>query len=126
MALLAKFNIVQSVWTTNFDNMTLKAAESLGVTTFPISIETKEEIYNNFSRNGLKYVALHGDYKYSKIKNSLLLIFIFSRSPNIPSRFDPQLFLANQMQSGLSKLLHFHHLSRQSDILAEPLEWLPL
>lgn len=70
LALLAKFNIVQSVWTTNFDNMTLRAAESLGVTTFPISIETKEEIYNNFSRNGLKYVALHGDYKYSKIKNT--------------------------------------------------------
>lgn len=70
LALLAKLNIVPSVWTTNFDNMTLKAAEYFSVNTFPISIETQDNIYTNFTRNGLKYVALHGDYKYSKLKNT--------------------------------------------------------
>ena len=70
LAFLAKNNIVPSIWTTNFDGLSKLSAERLGLTVYPISIDTKNSIFNSLTRSGLKYIALHGDYKYSKIKNT--------------------------------------------------------
>lgn len=71
LAFLAKENLLQSVWTTNFDGFAKKAAEDQQVTVYPISLDNSRSIYQNLSRSGLKYIALHGDYKYStKLKNT--------------------------------------------------------
>lgn len=70
LAFLAKNNVVQSVWTTNFDGFTEDASKKMGVTVYPISIDNEQNIYRNLSRAGLKYIAIHGDYKYSKLKNT--------------------------------------------------------
>lgn len=68
---LYKTQTVKSVWTTNFDNLTTIAATNQHVDAYPVTIENKEDIYNELIRTGgLIYVALHGDYKFSKLKNT--------------------------------------------------------
>lgn len=70
LAFLAKSNIVPSVWTTNFDGLTEEAAKNLHVTVFPISIDNGQNIFRNLTRVGLKYIAIHGDYRFTKLKNT--------------------------------------------------------
>lgn len=61
---------LHSIWTTNFDDLALKAASYLNIKTFPIAIENQQTIYNSLMRKGLKYISLHGDYRFSKLKNT--------------------------------------------------------
>lgn len=72
IALLSKFGCISAVWTTNFDELTLRAAEQQNITIYPIGIDNQENIFDALSRAGLKYISLHGDYKYSKLKNTSL------------------------------------------------------
>lgn len=67
---MIEYGGLSSIWTTNFDNLTLKAAEELNIPCYTIAIENKNTIFNNLIRKGLKYIALHGDYKFSKLKNT--------------------------------------------------------
>lgn len=71
LCLLNKANIVRSVWTTNFDGLIERAAHQMNMTPIAVSLDNPERIYRNDSNSELLYVALHGDYKYTKLKNTI-------------------------------------------------------
>lgn len=70
LCLLNKFGIVKSVWSTNFDGLVPRAAQQLNITPIEINLDNEDRIYRNVSDSELLYIALHGDYKYSKLKNT--------------------------------------------------------
>lgn len=70
LCLLSKHNIVKSVWTTNFDGLTERAAHQLNITPIAVNLDNPDLIYRTQSKKELLYVALHGDYKYTKLKNT--------------------------------------------------------
>lgn len=70
LCLLNKFGIVKSVWSTNFDGLVPRAAQQLNITPIEINLDNEDRIYRNACDSELLYIALHGDYKYSKLKNT--------------------------------------------------------
>lgn len=71
ISLLALENIIKSVWTTNFDGMTLKCAHQYSpLVPIEITAETSGRIYRGDVDKELLCIALHGDYKYGALKNT--------------------------------------------------------
>lgn len=70
LCLLNKFGIVKSVWSTNFDGLVPRAAQQLNITPIEVNLDNEDRIYRNASDSELLYIALHGDYKFSKLKNT--------------------------------------------------------
>ncbi len=70
LCLLAEHNIVKSVWTTNFDGLTVRSAHQNRLTPIEITLDNSERIYRNQSKKELLTIALHGDYKFSTLKNT--------------------------------------------------------
>ena len=70
LCLLSKYNIVQSVWTTNFDGLIERAAHQLNLTPISINLDNAQRIYRTQNKKELLYISLHGDYKYSRLKNT--------------------------------------------------------
>jgi hypothetical protein len=72
LSLLAEADVITSVWTTNFDGLTVKAINSTGVKLAPIEIglESAERAIRQIRRGELLHVALHGDYRYDDLKNT--------------------------------------------------------
>lgn len=70
LCLLNKFGVVNSVWSTNFDGLVPRAAQQLNITPIEINLDDDNRILRNSCASELLYVALHGDYKYSKLKNT--------------------------------------------------------
>lgn len=70
LCLLAEFGIVKSVWTTNFDGLTVRSAHQNKLTPIEITLDNADKIYRNQSNKELLAIALHGDYKYSTLKNT--------------------------------------------------------
>lgn len=70
ICLLAKQGIVKSVWTTNFDGLTIRAAYQNGLTPIEVTLDNAEGVFRNQSSKELITVALHGDYKFSSLKNT--------------------------------------------------------
>lgn len=70
LCLLAEHNIVKSVWTTNFDGLTVRSAHQNRLTPIEITLDNSERIYRNQSNKELLTIALHGDYKFSTLKNT--------------------------------------------------------
>lgn len=71
ISLLALENIIKSVWTTNFDGMTLKCAHQYNqLVPIEIAAETSDRIYRGDVDKELLCIALHGDYKYGALKNT--------------------------------------------------------
>lgn len=69
--ILVKHGILDSIWTTNFDDLIISACISGGVTGIDISLETVERINQRTqSRNELPIIKLHGDFKYGELKNT--------------------------------------------------------
>ena len=67
---LYKYRVVKSIWTTNFDGLVERAAQQANITPITVTLDNPEGILRNESKNELLYIALHGDYKYSKLKNT--------------------------------------------------------
>lgn len=67
---LVKSGLFKSVWTTNFDGLTARAASSAGVTAIEIGIDSQNRIDRATSENELLCISLHGDYRYDKLKNT--------------------------------------------------------
>jgi len=68
---LAEAGLIQSVWSTNFDGLTARAAAlSKILTTIEVGIDCQERIFRRPKRNELISVALHGDYRYDALKNT--------------------------------------------------------
>lgn len=70
LCLMNQTEIVKSVWSTNFDGLMERAAHKMNITPIAVNLDNPERIFRNESRNELLYVALHGDYKYSLLKNT--------------------------------------------------------
>lgn len=70
LCLLAEFGIVKSVWTTNFDGLTVRSAHQNRLTPIEITLDNADKIYRNQSSKELLSIALHGDYKFSTLKNT--------------------------------------------------------
>ena len=70
ISLLAETGWIKSVWTTNFDGLSVKASHHYDVTPIEVTLESQKRIYRNDSDKELLCIALHGDYKYGALKNT--------------------------------------------------------
>lgn len=70
LCLLAKNDIIKSVWTTNFDGLTVRTAFQSNLTPIEITLDNVDRLFRNQSKRELLSIALHGDYKYSTLKNT--------------------------------------------------------
>ncbi|NCI46735.1 SIR2 family protein [Sediminibacterium soli] len=70
LCLLAKFQMVKSVFTTNFDGLVEKAAHLTNITPFAVSLANPQEIHRAESKDHVLTIALHGDFKYGPLKNT--------------------------------------------------------
>ena len=68
---LAEAGIIQSVWTTNFDGLTAKAAaNSKALSAIEVGVDCQERLPRKPKKNELICVSLHGDYRYDQLKNT--------------------------------------------------------
>jgi hypothetical protein len=68
---LAEAGIIQSVWTPNFDGLTVKAAAtSRSLSVIEVGIDCQERLPRRVKNNELLCVSLHGDYRYDLLKNT--------------------------------------------------------
>ncbi|GAA4406752.1 hypothetical protein GCM10023187_26610 [Nibrella viscosa] len=70
LCLLNKKGIISSVWTTNFDALVSKAAHQTNVTPIEISLDSVKRIFTPQNRSELPIIELHGDYRYTPLKNT--------------------------------------------------------
>lgn len=70
LAILAKAQLFRSVWTTNFDGLAARAAQSQNLTPIEIGIESKARTFRQPSTTELPCVSLHGEYRYDLLKNT--------------------------------------------------------
>ena len=70
LCLLAKYRMVKSVFTTNFDGLVEKAAHQTGLTPIAVSLDSADRIHRASGSNELLTISLHGDFKYGPLKNT--------------------------------------------------------
>lgn len=70
LCLLAKGGIAKSIWTTNFDGLMVRAAHQNSLTPIEINLDNVERLKRTASNKELPTIALHGDYKFSSLKNT--------------------------------------------------------
>lgn len=70
LRLLAEFGFAQIVFTTNFDGLFVKSLRTSTVNLVEVTIETAKLIHEHIPKNTILSIALHGDYKYTKLKNT--------------------------------------------------------
>lgn len=70
LSLLFEAKILQSVWTTNFDDLCNKAVIKSNNTVIDISLGSVDRIFRPSNHSELLLIKLHGDYKYGKLKNT--------------------------------------------------------
>ena len=70
LSLFADKGIFKMILTTNFDGLATKALQEEGVSVREITIETADLIHKPIPKRDTYCVALHGDYKYSALKNT--------------------------------------------------------
>lgn len=71
VAMLAEKGLFKSVWTTNFDGLMLKSAHKYNLNPIEITVETADRIFRGDTDGELLCIALHGDYKYGALKNTV-------------------------------------------------------
>ena len=67
---LAQYDIIRSVWSTNFDGLPARAAASFTLTPLEVGIDSQNRIDRITQRGELLCVSLHGDYRYDKLMNT--------------------------------------------------------
>ncbi len=69
--ILVKQGMLDSVWTTNFDDLVSNSCIIGGVQGIDISLDTVDRINQRTqSKNELPIIKLHGDFKYGELKNT--------------------------------------------------------
>lgn len=69
--ILFKLGLLDSVWTTNFDNLVRDACINGKIQEIEITLDKVDRINQRAqNRNELPIIKLHGDYKYGDIKNT--------------------------------------------------------
>ncbi len=67
---MAEAEIIRSVWTTNFDNLTARAAANFALTPVEIGMDSQHRLFRQPAKGELVSVAMHGDYRYDPLKNT--------------------------------------------------------
>jgi hypothetical protein len=67
--LMSEEDIVHSVWTTNFDNMVVKAATAYQIMPVEIGLDSVSR-YKKPAKGSLSIIYLHGDFRYDLLKNT--------------------------------------------------------
>lgn len=70
LPLLTKSCFVQTVWTTNFDNLAARACAAANVSCVEVGIDTQHRVALATVPGELRVVSLHGDYRYDELKNT--------------------------------------------------------
>jgi SIR2-like domain len=70
LCFLAEAEIIHSVWTTNFDGLTPRAAANFTITPIEVGIDCQERLPRQPKKGDLLCVSLHGDYRYDPLKNT--------------------------------------------------------
>lgn len=70
LAFMAKQGYLDRIWTTNFDDLVQRAMSEQNIPTIEVSLDCKERVYLPIAKNNIMIIKLHGDYKYSKMKNT--------------------------------------------------------
>ena len=70
LALLASRQRVSSVWTTNFDGLTSRAASASHVPVYEVGLDSVDRLTRYTVADGLLAVSMHGDYRYDPLKNT--------------------------------------------------------
>lgn len=69
--ILAKSGMLDSVWTTNLDDLIITACAGKGIQAIEISLDTVQRINQRTqNRKELPVIKLHGDFKYGELKNT--------------------------------------------------------
>jgi len=69
-SLLAQTALFKIVWTTNFDGLVVKAVSDSTLNVIECSLDTPGRAARSPHSNEMLHVALHGDYRYDKLKNT--------------------------------------------------------
>lgn len=67
---LALAGMAKSVWTTNFDELVSKAAAETSLVAVEVGLDSAQRTVRLPSDGELLCVALHGDYRYDRLKNT--------------------------------------------------------
>lgn len=71
LPILAKHGLLDSVWTTNFDDLVLNACYQGCLNGYEIALDSVDRIFQRAqNRNDLPIIKLHGDFKYGELKNT--------------------------------------------------------
>jgi hypothetical protein len=70
LAELARQNLVASVWTTNFDGLSARAATASGLTAIEVGFDSQQRVLRPAGTQELLCVSLHGDYRFDALKNT--------------------------------------------------------
>ena len=67
---MAEAEIIRSVWTTNFDSLTSRAAANFELTAVEVGMDSQHRAFRQPTKGELVSIALHGDYRYDPLKNT--------------------------------------------------------
>lgn len=67
---LAQAELIRSVWTTNFDGLSARAAANFCLTPLEVGIDSQGRLPRQSTKGELLCVSLHGDYRYDELKNT--------------------------------------------------------
>lgn len=70
LCLMAEAELIDHVWTTNFDNLVARTAGNFKLTPIEIGIDTQNRLPNIPSKGEIFCISLHGDYRYDELKNT--------------------------------------------------------
>ena len=70
LATLAAQNLVRSVWTTNFDQLTVRSLATSSITPVEVGLDSAHRIVRAPKTGEVLTVSLHGDYRYDHLKNT--------------------------------------------------------
>jgi hypothetical protein len=70
LCFLTEAEIIRSVWTTNFDGLSARAAANFAITPIEVGIDCQERLPRQPKKGELLCVSLHGDYRYDPLKNT--------------------------------------------------------
>lgn len=67
---LAQAGMVDSAWSTNFDQLAARAAADFSLSAIEVGLDTRERLPRPPRSGELLCVALHGDYRYDRLQNT--------------------------------------------------------
>ncbi len=67
---LAEAGIVDSAWSTNFDQLPVRAAADFSLSAIEVGLDTRGRLPRRVRSGELLCVALHGDYRYDHLRNT--------------------------------------------------------